>query len=80
MDETLQNRLRNHKARRNALLNELTNIKQKQALPVSQISKKHIEAFCSKLYERLQDRNSCFGKQTLKLLVKEILFTGKWCI
>ena len=41
------------------------------------LSEENVQAFCNALRKRLHDPGSSFGKQYLRLLVKEVRITGK---
>lgn len=72
LNSSLQERVEKHETRRQEILVELASLKRQKEMPVEKLGKKHIAAFCSALKERLCDRASNFGKEYLKLLVKEI--------
>jgi hypothetical protein len=50
----------------------LAGLRRQKELPLAQLGKKHIHAFCAALKEKLRDKASNFGKEYLKLLVNEI--------
>lgn len=86
IDGTLQERVNKHKARRQEILTEMAGLRRQKELPLAQLGKKQVNAFCSALKERLLDRDSNFGKEYLKLLVneisvdkKEVRLTGSYC-
>ncbi len=72
LDVTLQERVQKHQARRQEVLTELAGLRRQKELPVSNLGKKHIHAFCVALKEKLRDRASNFGKEYLKMLIDEI--------
>ena len=72
MDGTLQERVHKHDARRQVVLTELAGLRRQKELPLAQLGRKHIHAFCAALKEKLRDKASNFGKDYLKLLVNEI--------
>lgn len=72
LNSSLQERVQKHETRRDEILAELASLKRQKEMPVEKLGKKHIAAFCSALKERLCDKASNFGKEYLKLLVKEI--------
>ena len=41
------------------------------------LTEKNMRAFCNALWKRLHDHGSSFGKQYLRLLVKDVRITGK---
>ena len=47
-------------------------LRRQKELPLAQLGRKHVNAFCSALKDKLWDRGSNFGKEYLKLLVDEI--------
>jgi site-specific DNA recombinase len=72
LDGTLQERVHKHKARREEVLVEMAGLRRKKELPVANLGKKHVQAFCLALKDKLRDKGSNFGKEYLKLLVDEI--------
>lgn len=72
LDGTLQERVHKHQARRQEILTEVAGLRRQRELPLAQLGKKQVSAFCSALKEKLQDQGSNFGKEYLKLLVEEI--------
>jgi hypothetical protein len=72
LDGTLQERVHKHQARRQEVLTELAGLRRQKELPLAQLGRKHIQAFCAALKEKLRDKASNFGKDYLKLLVNEI--------
>ena len=72
LDGTLQERVHKHDARRQEVLTEMAGLRRQKELPLAQLSRKHIHAFCAALKEKLRDKSSNFGKDYLKLLVNEI--------
>ena len=72
LDGTLQERVHKHQARRQEVLTELAGLRRQKELPLAQLGKKHVQAFCSALKEKLRDKGSIFGKEYLKILVDEI--------
>ncbi|MBI1921971.1 MAG: hypothetical protein HYS23_12920 [Geobacter sp.] len=72
LDGTLQERVHKHQARRRDILTEMAGLRRKKDLPISQLGKKNVSAFCSAFREKLRDQDSNFGKEYLKLLVGEI--------
>ena len=72
LDSTLQERVHKLQTRRQEILTEMAGLRRKKELPLAQLGKKHIHAFCSALKEKLREKGSNFGKEYLKLLVNEI--------
>jgi site-specific DNA recombinase len=72
MDCTLQERVHKHQTRRQEVLTEIAGLRRKKELPVSNLGKKNIQAFCAALKDKLRDKASNFGNEYLKLLVNEI--------
>jgi hypothetical protein len=72
LDGTLQERVHKHHARRQEVLTEMAGLRRQKELPLAQLGKKHILAFCSALKDKLRDKASNFGKEYLKILVDEI--------
>jgi len=54
------------------VLTELAGLRRQKELPLAQLGKKHVHAFCLALKEKLRDKASNFGKEYLKLLIDEI--------
>ena len=77
LDGSLQERVHKHQARRQDVLTELAGLRRQKELPLAQLGKKHVYAFCSALKEKLRDKASNFGKEYLKLLVDEIRVNKK---
>lgn len=77
LDGTLQERVQKHQARRQDVLTELAGLRRQKELPLAQLGRKHIHAFCLALKEKLQDKASNFGKGYLKLLINEIIVDKK---
>lgn len=50
----------------------MAGLRRQGELPLAQLGKKQVSAFCSALKKKLQDQGSNFGKEYLKLLVEEI--------
>ncbi len=72
LDGTLQERVHKHQARRQEVLTEMAGLRRQKELPFAQLGRKHVQAFCSALKDKLRDKGSNFGKEYLKLLVSEI--------
>lgn len=53
-------------------MTEVAGLRRQRELPLSQLGKKQVSAFCSALKVKLQDGGLNFGKEYLKLLVEEI--------
>ncbi|WP_374045161.1 recombinase family protein [Geobacter sp. AOG1] len=86
LDGTLQERVHKHQARRQEVLTEMAGLRRQKELPLAQLGRKHVNAFCSALKDKLRDKGSNFGKEYLKLLVdeirvdkKEVRLTGSYC-
>ena len=76
-DATLADRAHKLKARREEILTQIAGIRREAEIPVTLISPKNVRAFCGALRKRLHDPGSKFGKQYLRLLVKDVRITGK---
>ena len=76
-DATLADRAHKLKARREELLTQIAGIRREAEIPDTLISPKNVRAFCGALRKRLNDPASGFGKQYLRLLVKDVRITGK---
>jgi site-specific DNA recombinase len=50
----------------------LAGLRRQKELPLAQLGRKNILAFCAALKEKLREKGSNFGKEYLKLLVDEI--------
>ncbi len=72
MDVTIQERAHKHQARRQEVLTEIAGLKRQKELPLAQLGKKNIQAFCIALKDKIRDKASNFGKEYLKLLIDEI--------
>ncbi len=72
LDATLQERVHKHQARRQEVLTEIAGLRRQKELPLAQLGRKHVIAFCSALKDKFRDKSSNFGKEYLKLLVEEI--------
>jgi site-specific DNA recombinase len=81
MDVTLQERVHKHQARRQEILTAIAGLRREKELPLDKIKPGHVNAFCSALKIKLQDKSSGLGKEYLKLLVDEIRVDGnKVCV
>ncbi len=69
---TLQERVHKYQARQQEILTEVAGLRRQREFPLAQLGKKQVITFCSALKEKLQDQDSNFGKEYLKLLVEEI--------
>lgn len=76
-DASLTERAHKLKARRQEILTEMAGIKREAGMPNELLSEKNVRAFCNALRKRLHDPGSNFGKQYLRLLVKDVRITGK---
>ena len=76
-DVTLTERAHKLQARRQEILTEMAGIKREAGMPNELLSEKNVRAFCNALRKRLHDPGSSFGKQYLRLLVKDVRITGK---
>jgi site-specific DNA recombinase len=76
MGNSLRERAHKHQARRQEVLTEMAGLRRKKEMPVSQLGPKKIDTFCKALKQRLQDKESNFGKDYLSLLVDEINVEG----
>lgn len=76
IDDTLQHRSHKLQARRQDLLLEIAGLKRKQDMPSDLLKPENINAFSKVLRSKLLDRESKFGKDYLKVLVKEIIVDG----
>jgi hypothetical protein len=77
LDETLSERVKALKTKREEITAQISSLKRQQQLPIKNISTKHIEAFCLALKKRFNDPDSGFGKGYLRLLVDEIRIEDK---
>jgi hypothetical protein len=55
----------------------MAGIKREAGMPNELLSGKNARALCNALWKRLHDPGSSFGKQYLRLLVKDDRITGK---
>jgi DNA invertase Pin-like site-specific DNA recombinase len=76
-DATLTERAHKLQSRRQEILTEMAGIKREAGMPNELLSGKNVRAFCNALRKRLHDPGSSFGKQYLRLLVKDVRITGK---
>ena len=76
-DATLTEQAHKLQARRQEILTEMAGIKREAGMPNELLSEKNASAFCNALRKRLQDPGSSFGKQYLRLLLKNVRITGK---
>jgi DNA invertase Pin-like site-specific DNA recombinase len=77
MGNTLRERAHKHQTRRQEVLTEMAGLRRQKEMPIAQLGPKKIETFCKALKQRLQDKESNFGKEYLRLLVDEIKVEGK---
>ena len=77
MGNSLKERAHKHQTRRQEVLVEMAGLRRQKEMPLSQLGPKKIETFCKALKQRLQDKESNFGKEYLRLLVDEIKVEGK---
>ncbi|HSA77267.1 MAG TPA: recombinase family protein, partial [Nitrospirota bacterium] len=76
-DETLTERAHKLKMRRQEILTEMAGIRREAEMPEKMLSSQNVRAICHALRKRLADPESGFGKQYLRLLVREVRITGK---
>ena len=76
-DATLTERAQKLQERRQEILTEMAGIQREAEMPEKMLSSRNVRAFCGALRKRLADPGSGFGKQYLRLLVKEVRVTGK---
>ena len=76
-DATLTERAHKLQSRRQEILTEMAGIKREAGMPNELLSEKNVRAFCNALRKRMHDPGSSFGKQYLRLLVKDVRITGK---
>jgi site-specific DNA recombinase len=76
MDDTLQQRSRKLQTRRQDVLLEIASLKRTKEMPKDVLKPANINEFTKVLKAKLLDRNSRFGKDYLKVLVKEIKVKG----
>ena len=76
-DATLTERAHKLQSRRQEILTEMAGIKREAGMPNELLSEKNVRVFCNALRKRLHDPGSSFGKQYLRLLVKDVRITGK---
>ncbi len=77
LNESLHERVHRHEARRQEILIELARLRDQKDRPISKLTKKHVAAFCAALKEKLQDKESRFGKEYLRVLLDEIRLVKK---
>ncbi len=77
LNESLHERVHKHEARRQDILIELGRLRDQKERPISKLTKKHVAAFCAALKEKLQDKESHFGKEYLRVLLDEIRVVKK---
>ena len=77
MGNTLRERAHRHQARRQEVLTEMAGLRRQKEMPITQLGAKKIDAFCTALKQRLQDTETNFAKDYLRLLVDEIKVEGK---
>jgi hypothetical protein len=76
-DATLTERAHKLQVRRQEILTEMAGIQREAEMPEKMLSPQNVRAFCNAMRKRLADPGSGFGKQYLRLLVKEVQVTGK---
>ena len=77
LNEMLTERAHKLEARRKEILTEMAGIRRESEMPKDLLSEKNVRVFCNALKKRLHDSGSGFGKQYLRLLVKDVRITGK---
>lgn len=75
LDETVQNRAKNLKAAREALIIEIAGVRNDQSRPIDQIKASQVEVFAKTLKAKLLSTNSAIAKTYLNLLVDKIVIT-----
>ena len=77
LDSTLHERVHKHQSRRQEIMTEMAGLKRQNEFPLSNLSPRYVNAFCSALSDKLKDKESNFGKEYIKLLVDEIKVEGQ---
>ncbi len=77
LDDTLTERGQKLKSHRQAIMLEMASLRGRQEIPVNAITPKRVDEFAKALRAKLLDRSSSFGKQYLRLLVDQIVISGK---
>ncbi len=72
LDETLERRIRSVRDAREALLVELTGLRQVQAVPIERVLPSQVERFSRVIRAKLRDRTSPFARDYLHALVEQI--------
>jgi len=72
LNEMLTERAHKLEARRKEILTEMAGIRRESEMPKDLLSEKNVRVFCNALKKRLHDPESGFGKQYLRLLVKDV--------
>jgi site-specific DNA recombinase len=80
VDETLKNRIKILKNKRDGILMRVSELERKKSLPIGKITQNQITAFSNALKSRFKDPNSDFGKGYLKFLISEIRVEKKQLI
>ncbi|ATX80225.1 Site-specific DNA recombinase [Mariprofundus aestuarium] len=77
LDGSLKRRAHKQQVRHQEILTEIAGYRRSQYMPLKAIHSKHIENFSVAMRQRLLNRESCLGKEYLKLLVDNIIVDGK---
>ena len=76
MDASLQARAQKNKARREALLTEISGLRRNKEMPVNMLSTAKIETFCKALKAKLLGGDKGFARRYMRLLVSEVRLTA----
>ncbi|WP_425429689.1 recombinase family protein [Desulfuromusa kysingii] len=77
LDETLKERTQNRQFKRREILAEMARTIKESESELDQLGPKNVDLFRKSLKTKLMDSSSNFGKNYLKLLIKEIVVDGK---
>ena len=77
LDETLQRRLQQAKAAREAVLVEMAGLRRLQMLPAARILPSQVQAFSKIVRSKLRDRSSSFGRDYLRAVVDRVVVHEK---
>ena len=77
LDDSLTARAQKHRARKEVILIDMSNVRRQQEVPWRKITPKRVDAFTAALRSTLLDQRTAFAKEYLRLLVDEIVVDGK---
>ena len=77
MDHTLTDRAQKHKARREAVMIEISQARRQKEMPVAMLTARQVETFGAALRTRVMDPDGGFSKRYLREFVSEIRFDGE---